>query len=74
MTNWARFFLNGGKLPNGTRLISENAFKEIITPVSMIAHSYTDDYFSKPELPVTNIQNGYAHAWRVGYYRGKIFF
>ncbi|XP_071129224.1 gigasin-6-like isoform X2 [Mytilus edulis] len=32
MSKWTRFFLNGGKLQDGTRLISEQAFIDITTP------------------------------------------
>ncbi|CAC5384171.1 unnamed protein product [Mytilus coruscus] len=70
MSKWTRFFLNGGKLQNDTRLISEQAFKDITTPVNTIPYTYTHKYFSRPEIPVTNIQSNYALGWRTGYYRG----
>ena len=70
MTKWMTFFLNGGKVVNGSRLISEEAFNTIITPVNVISDSYTIKYFSKATFPVTNSQIGYALGWRIGFYRG----
>ncbi|CAC5404959.1 unnamed protein product [Mytilus coruscus] len=63
------FYLNGGKLPDGRRLISEKAFKEIISPVNIIPNTmYTYKYYSKPKVPVTTAITGYALGWRSGFY------
>ncbi|XP_063445232.1 gigasin-6-like isoform X1 [Mytilus trossulus] len=74
ISKWTRFFLNEGKLQDGTRLISEQAFIDITSPVNTIPYTYTHKYFSKPDIPVTNIQSNYALGWRTGYYRGNRMF
>ena len=71
MAKWMKFFLNNGKLPNGTRLVSASAFKNIIRPSNVIAKTYTSTYFTKPKIPVTTSQTGYSLGWRTGHYRGE---
>ncbi|CAG2244548.1 unnamed protein product [Mytilus edulis] len=71
MSKWTRFFLNGGRLQDGTRLISEQAFIDITTPVNTIPYTYTHKYFSKPDIPVTNIQSNYALGYRMVVHTGS---
>ena len=73
MTNWMKVWLNGGKLPNGKRLISEKAYNHLIRAENIIDNSYTQTYFQKPVFPVTNSQTSYALGWRRGFYRGREF-
>ena len=72
MAKWTRLFLNGGKLDDGTRLISENSFEYIKEAVNAIPHesTWSYKYFTKPKVPVTNSQTGYSVGWRTGHYRG----
>ncbi|XP_052099818.1 penicillin-binding protein 4-like [Mytilus californianus] len=75
MTKWMTFYLNGGKLPDGKRLISEKAFKEITTAANTVPNDmYTYKYYTKPKVPVTNSITGYALGWRSGFYRGNRMF
>lgn len=72
MTKWMTFHLNGGKLSDGRRLISEKAFKEITTAVNTVPNDmYTYKYYTKPKVPVTTAISGYALGWRSGFYGGK---
>ncbi|XP_076102023.1 uncharacterized protein LOC143071541 [Mytilus galloprovincialis] len=75
MTKWMTFHLNGGKLSDGRRLISEKAFKEITTAVNTVPNDmYTYKYYTKPKVPVTTAISGYALGWRSGFYGGNRMF
>ncbi|XP_052099039.1 gigasin-6-like [Mytilus californianus] len=70
MAKWMKFYLDEGKLADGTRLISKEAFKDLTRPGNVIATTYTSTYFTKPKVPVTTSNTGYALGWRTGHYRG----
>ncbi|XP_063435302.1 uncharacterized protein LOC134716321 isoform X2 [Mytilus trossulus] len=70
MAKWMKFYLDEGKLANGTILISKDAFKDLTRPENIIATTYTSSYFTKPKVPVTTSNTGYALGWRTGHYRG----
>src|SRR5512140_632775 len=66
MAKWLRVLLSGGRLADGTRLVSEAAARQITTMVTPIPIGNPP-----PELPALAMQfNGYALGLGVRDYRG----
>ncbi|XP_050400285.1 protein flp [Patella vulgata] len=72
MAKWLIFQLNNGKTPNGTQLMDLQDFEDTHRPRNMISSKYsaTGKYFTRPKIPVTTSNDGYALGWKTGFYRG----
>jgi CubicO group peptidase (beta-lactamase class C family) len=67
MARWMLIHLNGGKLPDGTRLFSENTERQLTTLVTPIPIAEPS-----PELAAQRMNfSGYALGFRVNDYRGR---
>lgn len=72
MAKWMMFQLSHGKNQDGRRVMSEDALEDTHRPENVLAKSSLSKYYTKPNVPETFSQTGYALGWRTGHYRGKV--
>ncbi|VDI43176.1 Hypothetical predicted protein [Mytilus galloprovincialis] len=70
MAKWMMFQLSHGKNQDGRRVMSEDALEDTHRPENVLAKSSLSKYYTKPNVPETFSQTGYALGWRTGHYRG----
>ncbi|XP_052101404.1 uncharacterized protein LOC127735305 [Mytilus californianus] len=70
MAKWMMFHLSHGKNQDGRRVMSEDALEDTHRPENVLARSSLSKYYTKPNVPETFSQTGYALGWRTGHYRG----
>jgi CubicO group peptidase (beta-lactamase class C family) len=67
MTRWLRFLLAGGRLPDGRRLITEDAFAELLAPQALVP---ADEFYPTARLTRPAF-TAYGLGWFLQDYRGE---
>lgn len=66
------FQLSHGKNKDNKRIMRADALEDTHKPENVLSQSSLSKYFTKPKVPETFSQTGYAMGWRTGHYRGMV--
>ncbi|KAI8806708.1 beta-lactamase/transpeptidase-like protein [Cladochytrium replicatum] len=64
LTKWMAFILDHGKLPNGTALVDETNFRQLVNQQSFVQPAFAVD-------PSTALRLSYGLGWNIGSHRGR---
>ncbi|XP_052099038.1 penicillin-binding protein 4-like [Mytilus californianus] len=70
ISKWMLFHLNKGRNQAGQQILSENDMETLHKRRNTITAPTSEKYFSRPQVPVSSLEENYALGWKNGVYRG----
>jgi len=72
ISKWMLFHLNKGRNKAGQQIITEDDIATLHKRRNTITAPLVEKYFSRPQVPVSSLEDNYALGWKNGVYRGKL--
>ncbi|CAC5408813.1 unnamed protein product [Mytilus coruscus] len=73
ISKWMLFHLSKGRNQAGQQILSENDMETLHKRRNTITAPTLEKYFSRPQVPVSSLEENYALGWKNGVYRGKSY-
>ena len=73
ISKWMLFHLSKGRNQAGQQIVREEDVEALHKRRNTITAPTVENYFSRPKVPVSSLEENYALGWKNGVYRGRLF-